>query len=94
MKYLEPLAATDLPKTVDVSIIDVMLFLRLHPNLPSIFDGVALYFLARLLEFEEHILHFMCNKWVNVPIKDCKRKDRDRSTPTYCVKDPAQKKTN
>ena len=79
MKYLESLATTDPPKTVDVSIIDVMFFLRLHPNLPSTFDGVARYLLARVSEFEGHILHFVCDKWVQPSIKDCERKDRDKS---------------
>ena len=41
MKYLEPLAATDPPRAVDVSIIGVMFFLRLHPNLPNTVDAVA-----------------------------------------------------
>ena len=91
MKYLEPLAATDPPRTVDVSIIDVMFFLRLHPSLPNTVDGVAWYILARISEFEEHILHFVCNKWVNPSIKDCERTDLDKSTPIYCAKDPAQK---
>ena len=69
-----------------------MFFLRLYRNLPSTFYGVALYLLARVSEFEEQILHFMCDKWVHPSIKDCKRKDRDRSTPTYCMKGPAQKR--
>ena len=75
MKYLEPLAATDPPRAVDVSIIDVMFFLRLHPNLPNTVDAVAWYILARIAEFEEHILHFVCNKWVHPSIKDCERKE-------------------
>ena len=33
----------------------------------------------------------MCDKWVYLSIKDCERKDRDKSTGTYCVKDPSQK---
>ena len=61
MKYLEPLAATDQPRTLDVSIIVAMFFLRLRPNLPSTTDGVARYLLARVSEFEEHILHFVCD---------------------------------
>ena len=75
MKYLESLPAINPSKTVDVSIIDVMFFLRLHPNLPSTFDGVARYLLARVSEFEGHILHFVCDKWVHLSIKDCERKD-------------------
>ena len=61
MKYLESLAATDPPKKVDVSIIDVKFFLKLNPDLPSTFDGVARYLLARVSESEGHILHFVCN---------------------------------
>ena len=56
MKYLEFVAATDPLKTADVSIIDVMLFLRIYPNLPNTFDGVARYLLARVSETEGHIL--------------------------------------
>ena len=41
MIYLESVLATDPPKIVDVNIFDVMFFLRLHPNLLSIFDEVA-----------------------------------------------------
>ena len=92
MKYLELLAATDPPKTVDASIIDVMFFLRLDPNLPSTFDGVVRYLLDRISEFEGHILHFVCDKWVHPSFKDCERKDRDKSKLTYCVKGPAQKR--
>ena len=61
MKYLESLAATDPPKKVDVSIIDVKFFLKLNPDLPSTFDGVARYLLARVSESEGHRLHFVCN---------------------------------
>ena len=92
MKYLESLAATDPPKTVDASIIDVMFFLRLDPNLPSTFDGVVRYLLDRISEFEGHILHFVCDKWVHPSFKDCERKDRDKSKLTYCVEGPAQKR--
>ena len=76
-KYLESLA--------DLNIIDVIFFLRLHPNLPSTFDGVAPYLLARVSELEGYMLHFVSDKWVHPPIKDCERKDRDKSAPTYCV---------
>ena len=86
MKYLESLSATDSPKTVDASIIDVMFFLRLHPNLPSTFGGVARYLGARVSEFEGHVLHFVCDKWVHPSIKDCERKDRDKSKLTYYAK--------
>ena len=92
MRYLESLAAINPPKTVDASIIDVMFFLRLHPNIPSTFDGVARYLLARVSELEGHILHFVCDKWVHPAIKDCERKDRDKSKLIYCGKDPAQKR--
>ena len=34
----------------------------------------------------------MCNKWVHPSIKDCERKNRDKSTAKYCVKGPAQKR--
>ena len=38
MKYVESLAATDLTKTVDGCIIDVIIFLRLYLSLTTIFD--------------------------------------------------------
>ena len=38
MKYVESLAATDLPKTVDGCIIDIIIFLRLYLSLTTIFD--------------------------------------------------------
>ena len=69
-----------------------MFFLRLHSNLPSTFGGVARTLLARISEFERHILYFVCDKWVHPSIKDCERKDRYKSTATYCVKEPAQKR--
>ena len=65
MKYVESLAATDLPKTVDGCIIDVIIFLRLYLSLTTIFDWVARYLLARVSEFEGHKLHFVFNKWVH-----------------------------
>ena len=69
-----------------------MFFSRLHSNLPSTFGGVVRTLLARISEFERHILYFVCDKWVHPSIKDCERKDRYESTATYCVKEPAQKR--
>ena len=34
----------------------------------------------------------MCDKWIHTSVKDCERKDRDKSKQTYCVKGPVQKR--
>ena len=34
----------------------------------------------------------MCDKWVNPSIKDCERKDRNKSKQTFCVKGHPQKR--
>jgi hypothetical protein len=83
LKYLESKVESQEPAHVDVTVIDAMFFLYLHLNLPATFGGVARYLLARIMESDGLVVHFVSDKWIQPSIKDIER--TSRATQTGCV---------
>ena len=67
-----------------------MFFLRPHVDLPKTFEAIARYILGRIVSCEGDTNHFVCDKWIEPPIKDCEREHRGSLRGVYSIKDPAQ----
>ena len=74
------------PSSVDVTIVDAMLFMHLQVNLPANFDGVARYILAQLTKFESKVIHFVSDKWISPSRKYDTRECRSEVTSSYFIK--------
>ena len=94
LNYLESKIASNQPDRIDVTIIDAMFFLHLYSNLPLTFGGVAGYLLARILEVDGEVVHFIFDKWKSPSIKDSERDSRLTATESipYEIKGANQKR--
>ena len=68
MKYLETFAVSETPEVVPENNIDAIFSLRPHVNLPNTFEAVA----RSIINSEGDTIHFVCDKWIEPSIKDCK----------------------
>ena len=61
-------------------------------NLLKILEVIARYILGRTVNCEGDTNHFVCDKWIELSIKDCEGEDRDSLRGIYSIKRPAQKR--
>ena len=61
-------------------------------NLPKILEVIARYILGRIVNCEGDTNHFVCDKWIELSIKDCEGEDRDSLRGVYSIKSPVQKR--
>ena len=99
-KYLEPLTDAGTPWFLYVSNwLDVLrkFAQTLHLNLPSEFDGVSNYLLARLMEFEGNIIHLLAINECNYPSRIVRKTIEEKKVlsvrkRTYYLKSSLQKR--
>ena len=58
-------------------------------NLPYTFEATARYILGRTVNCEGDTNHFVYDKWIEPPIKDCEREERGSLRGIYSTKGPA-----
>ena len=64
MKHLKSKVKSSPPTSINVTIINTMLFMHLQVNLPDTFSGIANYLLRSLMNHDCQEIHFVTDKWV------------------------------
>jgi len=77
----------------DVLIIEAMFFLHLFVDLPLTFGALAKFILQRICKQRGKEIHFVFDKTISPPIKDCERNKRgDNRMTKYQITGPEQKR--
>ena len=92
MIHLESKVKSAPPASINITIIDAMLFKQLQVNLPDTFGEIAKYLLKSPMNHDYQEIHFVIDKWVSPSIKDCECDQRGSSSMTYRISRVGQKR--